>query len=104
MLKSTLNISNLLFDEKVENMVEENGCLFPTKLLNNIIESNTFKLNQDKLQNVLNKNNIKPIYVIKGLGEKYIVMNGRHRVCASIMNKCDTIECFIVENINKIIK
>ena len=92
-----INISKLVFDEKVADMVEKNGCSFPAKLLNNLCELNTFKLDQNKLDAVLtSQNKLRPIHVIEGLGGKYIVMNGRHRVCASIMNNLNTIECLVV--------
>ena len=92
-----INISNLIFDEKVADMIEKNNCSFPASYLNNLCELNTFKLDQNKLNSILKSEKILyPIFVIKGLGDKYIVMNGRHRVCASIMNNHQTIECLII--------
>ena len=46
-----INISNLIFDEKVADMIEKNNCSFPTSLLNNLCELNTFKLDQNKAIN-----------------------------------------------------
>ena len=94
-----IRIDNLHFDEYVADMVEKQQKKFPVKLLDNIFYSGGFKLNQDRLDRVLegyiNGIELPPIQVKKEFG-KYIVLDGRHRICASIIHDRETIKCVII--------
>ena len=91
-------LSSLIFDEKVADMVDQNNVTFPNYLMNNISSYPTFKLDQTRLNRVLDGYNIAlpAIKVVRTLGGKYSVENGRHRVCATIIKGCDRIACEIV--------
>jgi hypothetical protein len=87
-----LLVSDLLFDEKVADMVEKNGCTFPHKLLNCLYAQDTFHLDQKRLDSVMDgwKTGLPPVSVRKNMG-KYQVLNGRHRVAVTIMKGVDSI-------------
>ncbi len=86
-METQLLISNLFFDEKIANMVEKRGQVFPTELLHCLHEQPTFELSESKLDNV---NGNLPISVVKSFANKYEVKNGRHRICSAILkNKKD---------------
>ena len=91
----TIYLTDLFFDENVADMVEYQDCKFPTTLLNNIYSTGAFKLNQQRLDSLLSiyKTGLPPISVKKEFGEKYTVINGRHRICATIINGDNTIQC-----------
>lgn len=97
-----LALTQLIFDEKVADMVKKNGKDFPPELLNNLFESDSFHLDQDRLNNLLTGYNtgLPAISVSPGMGNKYIVYNGRHRVTATILNRDKKIPCVIVNNTN----
>ena len=85
---TALPIDQLIFSERVADMVEANGHKFPDKFLNNIEDDGTFKLNQKRLNSIMVGYNLglPPVQVKEILGGKCIVLNGRHRVCATILN------------------
>ena len=91
-------LKELLFDEYVADMVDaQYGKSFPDDLLPNIYSTDTFKLDQVRLNRILGGYTIgiPPIDVIRQLGGKYQVVNGRHRVCATILKGGTTIACRI---------
>jgi len=92
-------ISDLLFDEKVADMVEKHTATFPTKYFNNLCHMDTFPLTRSRLESVMKGYNdgLPPISVISTIGDKYVVHNGRHRVTATILNNHITIPCNIIE-------
>ena len=94
-----LKLAQLLFDEKVADMVEKNGKDFPSELLNNLFVNESFHLEQDRLNSVLAvyKTGLPPISVSPGMGNKYIVQNGRHRVAATILNGEEKVPTVIVD-------
>jgi hypothetical protein len=87
-----LLVSDLLFDEKVADMVEKNGYTFPPKLFNCLYDQNTFHLDQKRLDSVMAgwEIGLPPVSVKENMG-KYQVLNGRHRVAAAIMKGVDSI-------------
>ena len=89
----SIQLSDLCFDERVADMVEEYGAEFPSSLLNNIFSANTFKLDPKRLVSVMDgyDTGLPPIAVKKVIGGKYQVLNGRHRVCATIIKNGDTV-------------
>ena len=92
----SVSLSNLKFDEKVADMVKAQGAEFPVHLLNNIYVVDTFKLNQTRLDRIIHgyTSGLPPIVVKKELGgDKYILLNGRHRVCATLLIGGSTIPC-----------
>ena len=92
-----MKLTFLLFDERIVDMVEENKCIFPEKLLNNVVDMGTFKLNQQRLDSIMNAYNTGlPPIKIKLAIDIYIVLNGRHRVCSVILNGGSSIPCIIV--------
>lgn len=80
-------IEKLLFSERVVDMVEANGGTFPKCLFNNIQDDGTFNLNQKRLDRIMSgyETGLPPIKVQKALGGFLTVLNGRHRVCATIL-------------------
>lgn len=90
-----LPITSLLFDERVADMVEENKINFPDSLSRNIYDAGTFKLDQSRLDRILSgyKTGLPPIKVQKTLNGMYKVLNGRHRICAVIINQGNSIPC-----------
>ena len=82
-----IELSKILFDEKVADMVESNNSTFPPELLNNLFATSSFPLTQKRLCRVLEGYDIglPPIFVKKSLGDKYTLQNGRHRVTAAIL-------------------
>ena len=63
-------LSNLIFDERVADMVETNGMEFPETLLNNINAMDTFALVKKRLVRILcgYKTGLPPIKVKKQPG------------------------------------
>ena len=94
----TISIDNLLFDERIADMVEQNGMIFPDSLLSNIYDAGTFHLNQERLIRVLSgyNENLPAVKVSKTLNNKYKVIDGRHRVCAAIMKGDLHVPCVVV--------
>lgn len=88
----SLSLSELLIDEAIVDMVEANGFVFPDKLMKNVFEG-TYKLDQTRLGSVMKGYNIgiPPILVKKALNGKFTVVNGRHRITATILNRCDIV-------------
>lgn len=91
----TISMSELFFDEKVVDMVEKNGVVFPEYLLNNIYEQDTFPLDQTRLDSLLRAKHV-PLISVKR-GNKFIVLNGRHRICAAIIKQECDIDAEIIE-------
>jgi hypothetical protein len=91
-----ITLSNLKFDERVSEMVEKQGVKFPYYLLNNIYNAGTFKLVQTRLDRILEgyEEGLPPV-LVKEFGGKYIVLNGRHRICATILRNGNTVPCTI---------
>ena len=85
-------VSDLIFDEKVADMVEKNGCSFPHKLLSCLCYQETFPLDQKRLDSVMTgwKIGLPPVSVKYIMG-RYHVLNGRHRLAATIVKGVDTI-------------
>lgn len=92
-----IHIKNLVFDEKIADIVEKNMGYFPENLLNCLVSKDTFKLDQKRLDNILIISKLPPVTVIKIWGNRYDVINGRHRMCSFIMKNQMYIECNIVE-------
>jgi hypothetical protein len=92
-----LPLTDLCFDERVADMVEDRMGKFPDNLLNNIYSTGAFKLDTTRLDRILSGyyRGLPPIKVVKDM-DKYTVMNGRHRVCATILNGGSTVACEIV--------
>lgn len=88
-----INIGSLIFDEKIADIVESEGYNFPEKLLNNLLDSGSVPLNKDRLYSIMGMcmDSIPPITVKKVLGEKYFVIDGRHRIASTIMNKGEVV-------------
>lgn len=89
-----LLLKDLHFDKRVADMVEDQKVEFPVELVNNIFVTDTFKLNIKRLVSVLDgyESGLPPVQVKKKSG-KYIVVNGRHRVCATILKGGKTVAC-----------
>jgi len=92
-------LRQLLFDERVADMVEENGGEFPPSLLNNLFATESYPLDQERLDRVMAgyDTGLYPISVEKGMGDKYIVQNGRHRVAATILRGDEIVPVMIVK-------
>ena len=103
-LSETIDVplTHLTFDERIADMVEERNFCFPVALLGNIQDCGSFKLDNERLDRILNNYGseydepIPPIKIKKGFGT-YIVVNGRHRVCAAILNNSTSIQCVIID-------
>lgn len=95
-----LTLASIRFDEKIADMVEKQGHVFPSALMNSIYSTETFKLDQGRLTRILDgyKTGLPPISVKKGLGDTFILVNGRHRICATIINGGDVIPAKIIVN------
>lgn len=81
-METQILLSKLFFDEKIANMVEKHGQIFPDELLPCLCEQPTFELCDNKLDNV--DENL-PITVVRSFADKYEVKNGRHRICSAIL-------------------
>lgn len=94
-----LKLSRIIFDEKVADMVESLRYKFPNYLYNNLMDMNTFSLSDDRFNRVLKgyKEGLPPIRVKKILGDKYMLIDGRHRVAVVIVLGGDSIPCKIIE-------
>lgn len=94
-----LKLSRIIFDEKIIDMIEGLGHSFPKDLSNNFLDMNTFSLSDERLKSVLSVYNegLPPIKVKKILGDKYMLIDGRHRMAAVILRGGDTINCKIIE-------
>lgn len=86
-------LTSLLFDEKIADMVEKNGGTFPPKLFNCLYAAETFHLDQKRLERIMTgwETGLPPVSVKEQIGGKYQVLNGRHRLAATILNGVDTI-------------
>jgi len=95
-----LKLSDIIFDEKVCDMVESLETKLPTYLYNNLVDMNTFSLSDDRFDSVLRgyKEGLPPVRVQKILGGKYMLIDGRHRMAAVIVLEGDSIPCKIVDN------
>jgi hypothetical protein len=85
---SVIQFSDLKFDEKIADMLESMGKVFPETLLGNIYDAGTFKLDKERLDSVFKgyETGLPPITVKKNMYGKYTLVNGRHRVCAALYN------------------
>lgn len=94
-----LKLSRIIFDEKIADMVESLGDKFPNYLYNNLLDMNTFSLSDDRFNRVLKgyKEGLPPVRVKKILGDKYMLIDGRHRMTAVIVLGGDSIPCKIIE-------
>lgn len=94
----SMMLRQLLFDERVADMVEKNGGKFPPSLMNNLFATESYPLDQERLDRVMSgyDSGLPPISVEKGMGEKYVVQNGRHRVAATILRGDEIIPSMIV--------
>lgn len=95
-----MHITDLMFDERIADMIEKrNGC-FPVALLRNLYSSGAFKLNDERLDRILEGYDsgaeIPPINIKKGF-DTYTVVNGSHRICAALLKDRTTIRCIINE-------
>jgi len=97
-----LKLSHIIFDEKIADMVESLGNSFPENLYNNLLDMNTFSLSDDRFNRVLRgyKEGLPPVKVKKILGDKYMLIDGRHRMAAVIVGGGDSIPCKIADVIN----
>jgi hypothetical protein len=95
-------ISNLLFDEKIADMVEKNGGTFSPRLFKCLYGSGTFHLEQKRLDRVISgwKTGLPPVSVKKHTHGRFQVINGRHRVCATILNGADTVPIYTVPSLD----
>jgi hypothetical protein len=94
-----LKLSRIIFDEKIADMVESLRDKFPNYLYNNLLDMNTFSLSDDRFNRVLKgyKEGLPPVRVKKILGDKYMLIDGRHRMAAVIVLGGDSIPCKIIE-------
>lgn len=94
-----LKLSRIIFDEKIADMVESLGDKFPNYLYNNLLDMNTFSLSDDRFNRVLKgyKEGLPSVRVKKILGDKYMLIDGRHRMTAVIVLGGDSIPCKIIE-------
>jgi len=94
-----LKLSRIIFDEKIIEMIESLGHNFPKDLCNNFLDMNTFPLSDERFKRVLSgyKEGLPPIRVKKILGDKYMLMDGRHRMAAVISRGGYSIPCKIIE-------
>ena len=94
-----LKLSRIIFDEKIADMVESLGDKFPKDLYNNLLDMNTFSLSDDRFNRILKgyKEGLPPVRVKKILGDKYMLIDGRHRMAAVIVLGGDSIPCKIIE-------
>ena len=93
-----LKLSRIIFDEKIADMVESLGDNFPKDLYNNLLDMNTFSLSDDRINRVLKgyKEGLQPVRVKKILGDKYMLIDGRHRMVAVIVLGGYSIPCKIL--------
>ncbi len=94
-----INICDLVIDENVADFIEK--CLqveFPKILVHNLQDEGTYSLSMDKYNNV-NVNDYMPLSVERGIGGKYILLNGRHRISKIIVEFTKTgnnlSECYV---------
>jgi hypothetical protein len=105
-----IDIRDLVFDERIADFIENRGKIFPPDLLNSIEERPTFKMSEHKLDNIFELwneeeqtfENLPPITVEHLWGNKYNVLNGRHRLCAHIMSAKKTINATVMRKSTKI--
>lgn len=89
-----IKLSKLFFDEKIANFLEKDLHVnYPKQIENCLVElCHTFPLTIQKYNN-LNQEHLKNISVIKTIhGDKYQVVNGRHRIAKIIKNAIDSNE------------
>jgi hypothetical protein len=93
-----LSLEDLIIDERIAEMMEQNKKTFPTYLNKNLYDRGTVLLTSNRLERILEgyKTGLPPIEVKPTLGGRYDVLNGRHRVCATIMNGDKYIYAFII--------
>ena len=82
-----INLRSLIFDNKVYDMVKQNRGFFPPYLINNIFYTDSFPLDQKRLNRIMSgyDNGLPPVYVQKVRKNMYQLQNGRHRVTATIL-------------------
>lgn len=78
-------LSFLVIDENIADIIQMYGGNFPSYLERNLQDMRTFKLSLERLEQIMNLKNIPPIEV-KSCGSLYEVLNGRHRIAATILN------------------
>lgn len=95
-----IKVSSIIFDENIADMIEKLEKPFPKCLNNNLLDMGTFELDDGKVKKVLEgyKKGLPPVKVKKTLGDKYILIDGRHRMSAVIVSGGDTIPCKIVDS------
>lgn len=93
-----IKLSDIRFDEKIADMVQANNAVFPSKLLNNLYAIDTFALTQERLDHILKgyDTGLPPIYVEESFGSKYTLINGRHRLTATILRRDSIVPSVII--------
>lgn len=89
-----IKIDKLWLDINILNIVQESGYIWPDDLEQNIDPTiKLLPLNKDRLCSIINiYKNIEPIKVKKRVTGMYDIIDGRHRVSASIILGCDFID------------
>lgn len=91
------NISDLQIDDNIQTIIRKRGYIFPESLKNNIeLMTGTFGLNDYRLDSILNgfdSGELSPIKINRAGG----VIDGRHRLAASIIKDCTHIYAIFVE-------
>jgi hypothetical protein len=90
-----LRLTQLIFDERVADMVEELGGVFPDVLLPCIEYRPTYKMSSGRVKEMLDTKCERPISVKQLCSGKYSVLNGRHRLTTAILQKQGSISAIV---------
>lgn len=92
-------LSDIEIDKRIYEYIKSKGYVFPSYLEGNVVEMKTFTLADWKLASIQEATVELPAISVSrsAYSGKYLVINGRHRLCFAIMSDKIDINCAIVD-------
>ena len=95
-----IKLSELIIDERVADFFDSEGMPFPSKYEHNLQDCGTFPLDTVRFYSVLSGfySGLPAIKVVKLSKKCYKIMDGRHRIAATILMGLDEIPVIVEKN------
>lgn len=98
--KISIELKDLLFDERVADLLESFGTEFPSSLENNLFDDSKHSMDYPYLSSILDRyddGSLTAVKVEKVWGDRYKVVKGKYKVCASILKGATSVPCRICQ-------
>ncbi len=99
-MEKEVDVSKILLDNGMRLKIKERCDSFAKQLSLKILKNDkTFPLNDERLQNIIDKNIIEPIKVKQYKNtEYYEVIDGRHRYIYNLLNENKKINVIVIDS------